>query len=313
MEKKIEYSVIIPVYRGENTLIPLVEKITNFFISNNYSHEIILIYDCGPDNSWEIIKELQNRKENYITAVRLSRNFGQHNALICGFSYAKGSFFVTMDEDGQHDPEDIKLLVNKAKKEKADVVYGKYQIRQHSILRNFTSYLLKKLLSVGLNDLHPDYSSFRLIRREIALATLSMNNSYTFLDGYITWITKNVSSVIVNHNKRTADESSYTLKKLIDHSINIFITFSILPIRIVTFSSFVFFLFSLSYAIYLSFRKIFYSDLIPGFASVMILSGLGIGLILLSLGIIGEYLYRINLKTTQRPNFFVTEVLNKEA
>lgn len=307
-----KYSIVVPVYRGGKSLIELTKRLISTFNSINNDFEIVFVYDCGPGNSWNIINNLRLEYPFLIKAIRLSRNFGQHNATICGFKYTEGSFIITMDEDLQHRPEDIPLLIENMNKTNADVTYGKYHELKHSPFRNATSAILKKMLQISLPDLHPDYTAFRLIKAPIAKATLNMNNSYTFLDGYISWITTNVASVTVNHEERSEGKSAYTITKLINHAINIFVTFSILPIRIVTFSSFIIFLLSLSYSLYIFFRKIFFNDFISGYASTMIFMGLGIGLILFALGVIGEYLHRVNLKTTQKPNFVESEVLHSE-
>lgn len=302
-----KYSVIIPVFSGELTLTELNKQLHSFFIKNELDYELIYVYDCGKDNSWNILQEIK-KEYNNIRTIRLFRNFGQHNAIICGIKYSSGDFIVTIDEDLQQNPKDIFKLVEKQKEGDYDVVYGKYDEPKHAFFRNITSILLKNLLSVSMPDMHKDYSAFRLIKINIAKKTLEMNNSYTFLDGYLSWLTRNVSSVEVAHFERYAGVSSYNFKKLLHHTINILFTFSKLPIRILSTVSFiVFFSFGL-YATYLFIRKIIFNDLITGYSSTMIILGMGIGLILFGLGIIGEYLYRINLKVTKNLNFFEEEI-----
>lgn len=303
------YSIIIPVYRGEKTLEPLFLKIKGYFERNQLPYQVIFVYDCGPDRSWTIIEGLKKQFPEIITAVRLTRNFGQHNATICGFRYAKGDLIITMDEDLQHEADDIAVLIRKQKETGDDIVYGIYEERKHNFFRNATSNILKKMLALGIPDLHKDYTSFRLIRATTAKETLRMNNSYTFLDGYLSWITNRVSSVTVQHSSGQAGKSSYTFKKLIEHSVNIFVTFSNLPIRILILASFIILIVFFTYSLYILYRKIFFDDLVPGFATIIILCGFGFGLILFGLGIIGEYIQRINLKTTKRPNFLEAEIL----
>jgi len=304
----MKYSVIIPVYNGELTIEELAKQLIAFFQSEKFDFEIIFVCDCGKDKSWEIIKKLKNKNEN-IKGIRLSRNFGQHNAIICGIKHAQGDFVITMDEDLQHSPSDIIKLINKQKDNDFDVVYGKYNEKQHAVHRNITSSILKRLLSFSIPDLHQDYSSFRLIKYSVVIKTIELNNSYTFLDGYLTWITTNVGSIEITHYERFAGESSYNLKKLSKHALNIFITFSAVPIRFLTIMSFFIFVVFSIYASYLIIRKILFNDLFTGYASTMILLGMGFALILFGLGIIGEYLHRINLKTTKKPNFFEGEIL----
>ena len=305
----IQYSVIIPVYNGEFTVKTLFERLKSFFELNDISYEAIFVYDCGKDNSWNSLSELKNTYPGNIKLIKLSRNFGQHNALICGFEYVKGDFVITMDEDLQHAPEDIIRLINKQAESDFDVVYGKYEELNHSIFRNVSSKILKRIINIGIPDIHPDYSAFRLLKSSVAKSTIEMRNSYTFLDGYISWITSNVGSCLVTHNVRQGGVSAYNLGKLINHSINIFVTFSNLPIRFLSKMSIGLLIGMCVFAGYIFVRKLVYNDLALGYSSLILAIGFGVGLIMLALGIIGEYIYRINLKTTKRPNYKVDKVL----
>ncbi len=303
----LDFSVIIPVYQGEKTLEKLVSKLIEYFSSTNYRYEFIFVYDCGLDNSWEVLVKEKNKYPDLIKLVKLSRNFGQHNAIICGFEYAEGDFIVTMDEDLQHLPVDIEKLIKEQQRGDFDVVYGKYDELKHSLFRNTTSEIFRKMLKKGVPDLYEHYSAFRLIKNEIAKATIEMQNSYTFVDGYLSWVTNSNSHVIVNHREREEGGSSYSLRKLIEHSINIFVTFSNYPIRLLSKFSILLFLISFLYAIFVIVNKLIYDNYIVGYATYIIIAGMGISFILLALGILGEYIYRINLKTTKRPNYKVRE------
>jgi undecaprenyl-phosphate 4-deoxy-4-formamido-L-arabinose transferase len=305
----MKYSVVIPCFRGSDTIPVLFDQIKSVFKQINSEFEVIFVFDGGEITAWDAIKKIVSDNPEIVKGVRLSRNFGQHNATICGFKYVSGDFIVTMDEDLQHSPADIPTLIKKQNEFNFDLVYGQYIQRQHSFFRNFTSEILNKLLRYGIPDLHPDYTSFRLIKTSIAKETLSMNNSYTFLDGYLAWITKNVSSVNVKHFLSESLISSYSLNKLFEHSINIFVTFSNLPIRLLIKGSFLFMIFSLIYGGYNLFRKVIYDDMISGFATFSVLGSFGLAIILMALGIIGEYIFRINLKTTKRPNFKESEIV----
>lgn len=303
------YDIIIPVYNGETTVGPLFDKIKTFFLDNGSDFKVLFVYDCGPDNSWQVLKQLKQQHPALITLIKLSRNYGQHNAIICGIEHSNADFVITMDEDLQHDPKDIDALISKQIEEDYDVVYGKYDSREHSILRNSGSWFLKRMISKGIPDIHPDYSAFRLIRRDIAKALVTMQNSYTFLDGYISWVTTHCTSCMVSHAPRQGGESAYNFKKLIGHTINIFVTFSNYPLRLVTYSSILIFLVTSLYSAYVIYRTLVYDDFAMGFPSLIISIGFGFSFVLLTLGIIGEYIYRINLKTTKRPNYYTSEIL----
>lgn len=301
----MKISVVIPVYNGEKTLANLNEKILEFFQKSSYDFEIIYVHDCGQDKSLEELERLEKAHPKKVKLIKLNRNFGQHNALICGFTFCTGDLIVTLDEDLQHDPYDIIKLIKQQKKGNYDVVYGVYDFLKHSNFRNISSKILKKILAISIPELHKDYSAFRIIRREVAQEITKMQNSYTFLDGYLTWVTQNVSSVKVNHYERFSGESSYTFRSLLKHSLNIIFTFSNLPIRILSVSSIIIFMITLFYSVYVVVRKFIYDDFLSGYPTFIICLGLGISTILLGLGILGEYIYRISLKTTNRPNYII--------
>ena len=305
----VKYSFVIPVYRGEKSIGPLFEGIRHEMEKAGEKFEVIFVWDCGRDNSWGVIARLQNENPSVVKGIELTRNFGQHNAIIAGIDSATGEYIITMDEDLQHSPKDLPRLIQKMHEGDYDLVYGNYSEREHSFFRNITSGLMKKALKIGIPELHPDYSSYRIIKSSIAKHISGMSNSYTFLDGYLSWITTNVGSVEVTHSQSQAGGSSYTIGKLINHSINIFVTFSDLPVRILTISSLLIFTFSIFYTIYILIRKLLVDDFATGFATFAIILGFGVGAILLGLGIIGEYIHRINMKSTKRPNFLVRKTL----
>ncbi|WP_375437087.1 glycosyltransferase family 2 protein [uncultured Hymenobacter sp.] len=306
----VDYSVVVPVFQGQDTLRLLVEHLQAFFVEGGYSYEVVFVHDGGQAAAWEVIVQLrQELGSAKVKAIRLSRNFGQHNALLCGFHHANGRFIVTLDEDLQHSPADIGRLIERQAEGNFDVVYGCYAARQHASWRNFTSALLRQMLRVGIPELHPDYSAFRLLKTPIARHCLAMRNSYTFLDGYLTWVTNNVTSVPVTHQARLSGPSTYTVSRLVRHSINIFVTFSELPVRLLSYASLLVFTLTTVYSVYILLRKLLYNDLLPGFASLIIAIGFGVGLLLLGMGILGEYIHRINLKTTRRPDYIEAETL----
>ena len=304
----MKYSVIVPVYNGETTIGELFKRTHSFFVKNKLEFEMVFVHDCGKDKSWKVLERIKMEYSDVVRIIKLSRNFGQHNALICGFEYANGDFFITMDEDLQHDPEDILRLIDEQQKGDYDVVYGTYDQLRHSAFRNLTSRMARKIIHFGIPDVFPNYTAYRLIKATVGRQTLEMLNSYTFLDGYLAWVTSNFSSCQVSHHDRFSGESSYTLKKLINHSINIFITFSSLPIRLLRKLSYLVIVITGCYSVYIIFRKILSDDFALGFPTIVLGIGFSLGIIMFALGIIGEYLFQINLKTTKRPNYVVKKV-----
>ena len=161
----MKISIIIPAYKAEESLKKLFDRIQTLFAENlEYEYEIILVFDGGNKSTWGVIQEIKKANPRIVKAIRLSRNFGQHNALICGIKNASGKFIVTMDEDLQHEPEDIIRLLAKQKEDDYDLVYGKLKQLKHSPFRIITSKTLKSLIQIGIPGLHKDYSPYRLIK-----------------------------------------------------------------------------------------------------------------------------------------------------
>ena len=309
METPLIYSVVVPVYQGEATIEALFLKIKAFFETRKESFEVVFISDGAVDNSWKKIQELKRAYPQFVKGVQLNRNFGQHNATLCGIAEAQGAFILTMDEDLQHDPQEIAKLIREQKAGNYDVVYGNYTHPKHSWFRNLASRLLRKLLEKALPDLFVGYSSFRLMKQELAKAALDMHHPYPFLDIYLGWLSTSFSATLVEHYPRKTGKSAYTLQKLIQHSLHILFNFSNLPLRVFSYFSFLLFIVSTGYALYIFFRKIIYNDLVTGFATIAIFLGLGFGLVFLGIGLLGEYIQHINLKSTQKPSYMVKEKL----
>jgi len=217
-------SIVIPVYNGEQTIDALFSEIKTEL--NNEVYEVIFIFDCGKDNSWRIIKRLIKENPDIVRGYHLKRNYGQHDAILFGLSRAKGDYIITMDEDMQHDPVYIKELLNEQKKEDYDVVYAVFKSSTHSGIRNFTSNLLRKILSVIIPGIYPDYSPYRLMKKEIAYSLTKLHNSYTFIDGYLGWLKLKIGTITAIHRKREKGESSYSVFRLFKHALYVTIAYS---------------------------------------------------------------------------------------
>lgn len=305
MSLKPEYSVIVPIFRATTALQELYDRFAQLPALKSEGFEIILVFDGG---SAACLTSAQTLYKNYpkeIRLIELSRNFGQHNAILCGIAQASGKWIVTIDEDLQQAPEDLVKMIAEQHSGDFDVVYGYYPEPKHHLIRNLTSKLLRRVLQKGIEGLYPYYSPYRLIRADMAKKTLEMQNYYTFVDAYLAWVSQKMSHVKVNHHSGSEIKSGYSLKKLIQHSLQIFFFYSTLPIRFLIWGSVLVFSLSTIYSAYIIFRKLIYDNFIPGFATTTILLGFGMGLILFGLGIIGEYLYCINLKTTHKPPYII--------
>lgn len=302
-EELPEISVVVPVYRGGQTIGELYNRIKSALEPMAIKFEIVFIEDCGGDNSWMIIEELAGRDKS-VHGIQLSRNFGQHAATLCGFVNARGRWVATLDDDLEHAPENIPALYAKAI-QGYDLVYGVFSERTHAGWRNSTSSLARWLFSKAIPSLNHDYTSYRLVRGDIARAVTEFDSPYPFVDGYLSWLTNRYATVEVSHNSRGHGVSNYTFKKLLTHSVNIFVTFSDLPLKIASWIGLVFFIIGMGWFSAILISRLFGLITVSGFASIMAAIVLFGGIQLLILGIFGEYLGRMNFKSSRKPLYLV--------
>jgi len=301
----LEISVVVPVYRSASTLEQLCQRLISALESARVSFEIILVEDCGPDNSWEVVTAIAS-KERRVRGIRLTRNFGQHAATLCGISLAEGKRVVTIDDDLEQRPEDIARLLEKAG-EGCALVYGVYQQRSHSIWRNATSALARRLFRIAIPSLNYEYTSFRVIEGRIARALAKFDSPFPFIDGYLSWLTNDCAAVAVEHDSRQSGTSTYTVRKLLTHTINIFVTFSDLPLRLASWFGLLAFLAGMIWFVFIVVARILGGITVSGFSSLMAGITLFGGVQLLILGVMGEYLSRVSFKAARRPLFHVAE------
>ena len=298
-----QISVVIPVYRSQEVLRELHQRLVAALEPSVQSFEIILVEDCGGDDSWGVISEIA-ALDNRVRGIQLSRNFGQHAATICGFSQAKGEWIVTLDDDLEQAPESLPDLYRKAL-EGHDLVYGVYPERSHKAWRNITSATARWLFKKAIPSLNYTYTSFRVIRGDIARELQRFDSPFPFVDGYLSWLTNRCASVEVPHGVRANGSSNYTLKKLITHTINIFVTFSDLPLRMASWIGLLTFLIGMGWLAVIVLRYLLGGISVSGFASIMAGILLFGGVQLLVLGIFGEYLGRMNFKSSRKPLFLI--------
>lgn len=308
MTENIKISFVVPVYNGSPMLEALCKRLAP--IGKSYGpYEIILVDDGSGDNSCDTIKQIQ-KTFPAICLVQLSRNFGQHNATLAGLAQAKGEFVVTLDQDLQHPPEEIKRLVSKLN-EGFDVVYGLPEKRPHNLYRNMTSNFSKwigsKILSTSLNG---NFSSFRVMRGWVASTIAQYNAAYTYIDGLISWTTANVGGVVVK-NPKSDYESQYTFIRLITHGINLVVNFSIRPLQAASIFGFISAFLGLLLAIYITVSKFMYNVPVQGWASLMVMLLLIGGLQIAFLGLIGEYIGRILMNSNRAPNYIIRNISRK--
>lgn len=304
MSKNI--SIIIPAYRSYDRLNELYERIVKVF-NNHKGIEIIFIEDGGGDNSWEVITEIA-KIDSRVHGLRLSRNYGQHNALLCGIRSARGEVIVTIDDDLQHSPEEIPKLLAKLY-EGYDVVYGPPLKEQHGFARNFASRIIKMTLQGVMGAQFARHASaFRAFRTELRDAFSEYRGPMVNIDILLTWASSNFSAVRVRHEPRRVGGSGYTSLKLISHALNMMTGFSILPLRFASILGFIFALFGFFVLAYVLIGYLIHGGRVPGFPFLASVLAIFSGAQLLALGIIGEYLARIYLRSMEKPPYVVREV-----
>lgn len=298
-----DLSVVIPVYRSRDTLKELLHRIKESFSDGRVKIEVLMVEDCGRDGSWDTIETLA-ADQPVLRGIRLSRNFGQHAATICGMAMARGDWVATIDDDLEQPPEKLPELLEKAK-EGYDLVYGVYPERSHAAWRNITSHLARILFKLAIPTLNDTYTSMRVIRGDLARELKRFDSPFPFVDGYLSWLTNRCACVEVSHQPRPAGKSNYTFSKLFTHTLNIFVTFSDAPLKLASNAGLFFSLIGFSTLAIILIGRLFGAITAVGYASVMAAILAVGGIQLLVLGIFGEYIGRINFKTSRKPLYLV--------
>lgn len=305
-------SFVIPCYRSENTLPAVIEEINVTMEKlTGYSHEIILVNDSSPDNTMETIRTLCGQYKN-ITGIGLAKNFGQHAALMAGMRQAKGDIVVCLDDDGQTPADEVDKLLNKLN-EGYDVVYASYGKKKHSLFRNFGSKVNELMTRVMLGKPKELYiSSYFAAKRFVVDDMLRYEHSYAYVIGLVLRATKNIANVEVKHRSRTEGTSGYTLKKLLGLWFNGFTAFSIKPLRIATVIGTMCAGGGFLYGIYTIVKRLLLPDIQAGFSALMSMLVFMGGMIMLMLGLIGEYVGRIYISMNSSPQYVIREVIKTE-
>lgn len=305
MSEAKKYSIVIPVYNSAESLRELCSRIDAAM--QNFSYEIILVDDGSKDESWHTITQLQDSSNGKISGIRFSRNYGQHSALLCGFTFSTGDFVITMDDDLQHPPEEISKLIDKQTETNADVVYGIYITKQHSAARNAGSFYVRKSAEVtGGNTGYG--SSFRLIKKFIVdKIAANQASSFYYLDELFYWYTTTFARVDVEHHPRKFGVSGYSLSKLLKMYGDIVFTYSSFPLRLMTYAGFIFSLFTFVAAAFFAIKKFFFRGHF-GFSALMVTVLFTASVLMFCMGIIGQYLFKIYQSQHSKPLYSIREI-----
>lgn len=306
-------SFVIPCYCSGRTIQGVVDEVmTAADALSDYDYEIILVNDGSPDDTFSVIRSLCEA-EPRVRGINLSRNFGQHAALMAGFRHVKGDIVVCLDDDGQTPADEMgKLLAGI--REGADVVYARYAHKKHSWFRNLGSRLNELMTRVMLGKPKKLYiSSYFAAQRFIIDEVVRYENAYPYVIGLVLRATKNIVNVDVTHRERKIGTSGYTLGKLIGLWVNGFTSFSVKPLRIATMIGAFCAFMGFCYGIYTIIKKFINPSVPMGFSSLMSAVVFIGGMLMLMLGLIGEYIGRIYVCMNNSPQYVIREILNGES
>jgi len=310
MENK-KISFVIPCYKSSQTIGSVITEIEETMNTmTQYSYEVILVNDASPDDTFDVLVKLAEEK-NYITAVNLAKNFGQHAALMAGFSFVTGDILVCLDDDGQTPADEVGKLLE-AIEEGNDVVYAKYEHKKHSLFRNFGSAMNEWMAHFLLGKPKTLFvSSYFAARRFVVDEMLKYDKSYPYIIGLVLRTTNKIVNVTVNHREREIGQSGYTFAKLLALWFNGFTAFSVKPLRIATAVGTLCACTGFVYGIYTIIKKLINPAVPVGFSSLMaVLVFIG-GMLMLMLGLVGEYIGRMYIGMNNAPQYVVRDVVKR--
>jgi undecaprenyl-phosphate 4-deoxy-4-formamido-L-arabinose transferase len=304
-------SVVIPVYQAAESLPELHRRLTAVLDRHPGGFEILFVEDGSADPSWEVIRQLV-ALDARVRGLRMSRNYGQHNALLCGIRAAQGQLIVTMDDDLQHPPEALPRLLDKLA-EGHDVVYGTAAQEQHGFLRDVASRITKLALQSAMGaDIARQVSALRVFRAELREAFHSYRSPSVNIDVLLTWATTRFAAIPIEHAPRPYGQSGYTVRKLLTHAVNMMTGFSTLPLQMASIIGFSFAFFGFLVLAYVLFRYFTLGGSVPGFPFLASIIAIFSGVQLFALGVIGEYLARMHFRTMERPAYSMRDYAAQE-
>lgn len=299
-------SVVVPVYNSQGSLPELVSTLARTLEDLGGPFELILVNDGSHDRSWEQVERLAGAHA-WVRGINLMRNYGQHNALLCGIRHAHYDTIVTMDDDLQHPPHVIPALLAKLS-EGYDVVYGAPREQQHGLWRDIASWITKLALQNAMGARTAlNISALRAFRTHLRDAFAHYQNPYVSIDVLLTWGTSRFTSIKVQHNPRAIGRTNYTFGKLVVHALNMITGFSVLPLRFASLMGFTFALFGLLVLVYVVGRYLIQGTSVAGFPFLASTIAIFSGVQLFALGIIGEYLARMHFRLMDRPSYVIRE------
>lgn len=311
MWRNQKISFVIPCYKSERTVSGVVKEIETAMTGGTERYEIILVNDGSPDDTFAVIKELAE-SNRHVIGIDLARNFGQHSALMAGIRYTKGDVVVCLDDDGQSPADEVYKLLD-GLDSGYDVVYARYQHKQHSLYRNLGSFFNGLMTEVMLGKPKGLYlSSYFAMKRYIADEILKYENPYPYLMGLVLRTTNNIGNVDVVHRGRMIGESGYTFIKLLRLWINGFTAFSVKPLRIATLLGFMLATAGMIYGIWTVIKKMVFDVAPEGWSSIVVMIMFVGGMMMILQGMTGEYIGRMYLSMNRNPQYVIKRIVGQD-
>src|SRR5215813_11815840 len=301
----VELSLVIPVYNGSRTVRPLVEHIQTIFVTKPF--DIILVNDGSKDESEVVCFELAEKFPETVAFVHLSRNFGEHSAVLAGLSHARGQYVAVLDDDGQNPPEEIMRMLQELERKNFDVVYGHYIEKKHSRFRNAGSWFNDRVATFLLQKPKELYfSSFKVMNRFLVNEIIKYRGPYPYTDGLIYRTTRKIGQIPVEHRASASGSSRYTFRKLVRLWLNMFLNFSIKPLRLSIYVGLLTSCLSVVALVAILVDRLWITPNVTlGIPTVLGTIVLLAGIQLMILGLVGEYLGRLYLDQTSTPQYVV--------
>ena len=304
-------SFVIPCYQSTAVLREVVDELMQVCTENDYTYEIILVNDGSPDNTFALIEDICKTQPNTV-GINLARNFGQHAAYMAGFTLSTGEIVICLDDDGQNPPSECTKLIS-AIENGFDAVFGSYQAKKQSIFRNAGSMVNEWMTRLLLQKPKNVYvSSHYAMRRFVVDEMIKYDNPYPYTLGLILRTTNSVTSVPIDHKERISGVSGYSIRRLIALWLNGFTAFSLKPLRVSTVLGLVSALAGIIYAIHIVINRAINPNVMLGWTSLMAAILFIGGLVLFTLGLLGEYVGRIYISLNKAPQFVIKEIINEE-
>lgn len=298
-------SVVIPCYRSRNTLRPLADALAEALPKIAEQFEVIFVVDGSPDDTYAVAREMEKTYPEFVRAVLLRRNYGQHNAILAGLARAQYDITVTMDDDLQHRPDQLAALLAPLQDPMVDLVYGVAEEEEHGFFRSLASRVVKAGLSMAGVPSAKDVSAFRAFRTDLRDGFAHVADQYANIDVLLSWTTTMIERVTIQMDEREEGESGYTFSKLVRHAMNMVTGYGTVPLKLVTWLGLLVAVVGFLLLLYVIVQYFLGAIQVAGFMTLASMLALLSGAMMLSIGILGEYLGRLHFRSMQRPSYLV--------